>query len=120
MNDREWVVQDRLINRAYNKCEEEKKREEDEDTDEVVEAKVKNGTQQPHVTRGPTSPVRTALFFFSAEPENRWGPAFHKISTSTFATGSLLSFLLPNTATAISSITSQHKQPLPRQKRWLL
>lgn len=41
MNDREWVVQDRLINRAYDKCEEEKKRGEDEGRDEVVEGKSK-------------------------------------------------------------------------------
>lgn len=75
MNDREWVVQDRLINRAYDKCEEEKKREEDEETDEVVGRKVKNGTQQPHVTRGPTSPVRTAFL----APSQRIGGALPSI-----------------------------------------
>lgn len=75
MNDREWVVQDRLINRAYNKCEEEKKREEDEETDAVVEAKVKNGTQQPHVTKGPTWLVRTAFL----APSQRIGGALPSI-----------------------------------------
>jgi hypothetical protein len=38
MNDREWASQDRLINRAYNKCEEEEKRREEktQDADAVV------------------------------------------------------------------------------------
>lgn len=54
MNDREWGIQDRLINRAYDKCEEEKKKKErSQDRDEVVGRKVVQGkTAEPARDRG--------------------------------------------------------------------
>lgn len=61
MNDREWGIQDRLINRAYNKCEEEKKRK-SQGRHEVVRGKsFREKLQKQHVTVGPTWSVRTAF-----------------------------------------------------------
>lgn len=64
MNDREWGVQDRLINRAYVKCEEEEKKEKDQKGDEVVgrqDVQGKNGTPAAARDLGSTQPVRTAF-----------------------------------------------------------